>query len=212
MIKINEIFFSIQGESSFVGAPTVFIRTTGCNLRCTYCDTKYSYHEGSFKSIEDILAEVKNYNTKYVCITGGEPMIHKNIYKLMDVLLEEDYTVSLETSGSYSCEEVDDRVLKVIDIKTPDSGEVYSFNEKNLQLRSVNCEFKFIICSENDLEWAEDFCRRTHLFEKFKVLYSPSYEQFSLKTLADQMIKKGSLAKLQCQLHKFIWGDEVRGV
>lgn len=212
MLKINEIFYSIQGESSYTGLPTLFIRTTGCNLRCTYCDTKYSYHEGDFFSIEQLLEKIKTYKTKYICITGGEPLLQKEIHPFMDKLIELDYKVSLETSGAMDCSQVNNKVLKVIDIKTPDSGEVKKFAGGNLNLSPVNTEFKFVICSKSDFLWSEDFCRRTDLFEKFKVLYSPSYKQFSLEKLANLIIEFNLPVRLQCQLHKHIWGDDLKGV
>src|SRR4051812_10605038 len=144
MIKINEIFFSIQGESTYAGLPTVFVRTTGCNLRCTYCDTKYSYHEGEEKNLRDILSEINSHPTKFVCITGGEPLLQKEVFELMTVLCDQDYTVSLETSGSRSIEKVDPRVKIIIDVKTPDSGAADSFFLQNFDWVKPSTEFKFV--------------------------------------------------------------------
>ena len=212
VIKINEIFYSIQGESSFVGYPTVFVRTTGCNLRCNYCDTKYSYYEGQLQSLEDILAEIRKYQTQFVCVTGGEPLLQKEVLRLMKILCDEGYSVSLETSGSKSCAEVDPRVHVILDVKTPDSGAAESFLLSNLDHLNTRTEFKFVICSSKDFEWAENFCRQHHLFKKFTVLYSPSFSEISPQWLAESILKHHSAARMQLQMHKFIWNPEARGV
>lgn len=211
-LKINEIFFSIQGESSFVGWPTVFVRTSGCHLRCSYCDTKYAYHSGEMKSLDEIIEEIKEHPTRYVCITGGEPLLQKEVYELMTRLCDLDYRVSLETSGDVSCDKVDERVHKVIDVKTPDSGEPGRFSETNLKFSSVNTEFKFVICSEKDFEWAENFSKQHNLFETNCVLYSPSYGVVDENWLAKKILSSGSSARLQLQLHKYIWSPDLRGV
>jgi 7-carboxy-7-deazaguanine synthase len=212
MLKINEIFFSIQGETSYVGYPTVFVRTTGCNLRCTYCDTKYSYYEGSDQSVLDVLSEVKKHATKHVCITGGEPLLQKEVHLLMRSLCDGGYIVSLETSGSKSCKDVDPRVKIILDIKTPDSGAPDSFLSDNLEFISSTTEVKFVICSERDFKWAENFCRQYDLFKKCSVLYSPSFGQVKEAWLAENILHCGSQARMQLQLHKYIWSPEMRGV
>ena len=212
MIKINEIFYSIQGETTYTGLPTVFVRTTGCNLRCTYCDTKYSYYEGSFQAQEQILEEIAKHSTPYVCITGGEPLLQKEILAFMTKLCDLGYKVSLETSGSKSIEHVDARVKIILDVKTPDSGEGDSFLLGNLSWVRNSTEFKFVICSEKDFEWSEDFCRQHDLLKKFTVLYSPSYGQVGEKWLAEKILQKKSTARLQLQLHKYIWSPDTRGV
>lgn len=212
MIKINEIFYSIQGESSYVGIPTVFVRTTGCNLRCTYCDTKYSYYEGSNWSVEDILLTIKKYPTKYICITGGEPLLQGSIHSLMKTLCDLGYIVSLETSGSKSCELVDPRVKTILDIKTPESGAKDSFKYENLKFIPPQTELKFVLCSEEDFKWAEDFCLNHSLFEKYTVFYSPSHGQLDPRWVAEKIILEKSKARLQIQLHKYIWSPEKRGV
>lgn len=212
MIKINEIFYSIQGESSRVGLPTVFIRTSGCPLRCTYCDTQYAYYNGESMEVEDILKEVCKHKTPYVCVTGGEPLIQKETHTLLKTLCENGYEVSLETSGNMDCSLVDSRVLKVIDVKTPDSGAFNSFDENNLNLETVNTEFKFVICSDKDFLWAEDFIKKHKLSEKFSVLYSPSYGDIDQKWLAEKILLKSSNARLQLQLHKYIWSPDTQGV
>lgn len=212
MLKINEIFYSIQGETTYVGLPTVFVRLTACNLRCTYCDTKYSYSEGEMKNLEDILQEIATHKTPYVCITGGEPLLQKEIHVLMSALCDQGYKVSLETSGSKSIEEVDPRVKVILDVKTPDSGAADSFVIQNIAFSKTNTEYKFVICSEKDFNWSENFCRQHNLFENFVVLYSPSFGQVSERWLAENILQKKSSARLQLQLHKYIWSPEARGV
>ena len=212
MIKINEIFFSIQGESTYVGLPTVFVRTTGCNLRCTYCDTKYSYYEGEFESQDALVQKILSYPTKYICITGGEPLLQKEILPLMTELADQGCIISLETSGSKSLVGVDARVKIILDVKTPDSGAADSFLLDNLEGLPDSTEFKFVICSERDFKWAEEFCSQYALNKKFTVLYSPSYKQVSERWLAENILQKNSTARLQLQLHKYIWSPETRGV
>ncbi len=212
MIKINEIFHSIQGETTYAGLPTVFVRTTGCNLRCTYCDTKYSYYEGEFQSVEDILKKIESFGAPYVCITGGEPLLQKEVLPLMKTLCDRGYKVSLETSGSKSCHEVDPRVKIILDVKTPDSGATDSFLMENLNFVNEKTEFKFVICSVEDFDWSEKFCRQHDLFKNFMVLYSPSYGQVSERWLAENILEKKSPVRLQLQLHKYIWNADLRGV
>lgn len=212
MLKINEIFYSVQGETTYVGLPTVFVRLTACNLRCTYCDTKYSYYEGELQSLENIISEIESHGTKYVCITGGEPLLQKEVHELMRVLCDKGYHLSLETSGSKTIEYVDPRVKVILDVKTPDSGAADSFLMDNLKFSNPSTEFKFVICSEKDFIWSENFCRQHNLFEKFVVLYSPSYGEIAERWLAENILQKKSAARLQLQLHKYIWSSETRGV
>ncbi len=212
MIKINEIFFSIQGESSLVGWPTVFVRTSGCNLRCTYCDTKYSYVEGAKQDLDPLIQKIRSYPTNHVCITGGEPLLQKNVLPLMTKLCDMGCTVSLETSGSLSCKDVDARVKKIIDVKTPDSGEPDSFLMENLKFSSADDEFKFVICSERDFDWAENFVQTHRLTDRHMVYYSPSFEQTTPQWIAERMLSAGTKARLQLQLHKYIWSPNSRGV
>jgi len=211
-LKINEIFFSIQGESTWVGHPTVFVRTSGCHLRCTYCDTTYAYHEGSMMSVDEILREVDKHSARYVCVTGGEPLLQNGVYELMSRLCDLGYHVSLETSGDKNCAQVDPRVKKIIDVKTPDSGEPGAFDLANLQLADVNTEFKFVICSKEDFEWSETFAREKGLFEKSIVLYSPSFNSVSEKWLAEKILASRSRARMQLQIHKYIWSPDARGI
>ncbi len=212
MIKINEIFYSIQGETTLAGLPTVFVRTTACNLRCTYCDTKYSYYEGSNQSIEQILKVIGTYGTKYVCITGGEPLLQKSVHILMTALCDLGYTVSLETSGSKSIQHVDPRVKIILDVKTPDSGAANSFLLDNLHWSTPTTEFKFVISSVQDFDWSENFCRQHELFKKHIVLYSPVFNAMKEQDLAQLLLDKKSHARMQLQLHKYIWSPELRGV
>ncbi len=211
-IKINEIFFSIQGESTWVGQPTVFVRTTACNLRCTYCDTKYSYHEGDFYELPALQEKILSYGANYICITGGEPLLQKSSLTLMKNLCDLGLNVSLETSGSKNCVDVDPRVKIILDVKTPDSGAADSFLMENLNTPYNQTEFKFVICSTQDFFWAEKFCHDNNLFKNFVVLYSPSYDQIDAKWLAEKIILEKSSARLQLQLHKYIWSPHARGV
>lgn len=216
ILKINEIFCSIQGESSWVGYPTVFIRTSGCNLRCRYCDTAYAYYQGEPRKLASILAEVEGHGARHVCLTGGEPLLQSSSLELMRQLCDLGYKVSLETGGSLDCSQVDTRVKKIIDVKTPDSGAADSFHSANLPTNPgfsvVNSEFKFVICSEKDFQWAENFAAQNHLFEHTEVLYSPAHQRVDAKWLASKILSSKSPARLQTQLHKFIWSAHVRGV
>ena len=211
-IKINEIFFSIQGESSWAGYPTVFVRTSGCHLRCTYCDTTYAYHQGEAMTVELILAEIAKHPTRYVCLTGGEPLLQTASLDLMTLLCDRGYKVSLETSGDKTCSQVDARVKKIIDVKTPDSGEPQAFCLDNLEFADADTEFKFVICSEKDFSWAEEFSSGKRLFEKSNVLYSPSFKSVSERWLAERILSTQSRARLQLQMHKYIWPPNTRGV
>ncbi len=211
-LKINEIFFSIQGESSWAGYPTVFVRTSGCHLRCTYCDTTYAYHQGELMTLEQILSQIEKHPAQYVCLTGGEPLLQPASLDLMTLLCDRGYKVSLETSGDKSCAKVDRRVKKIIDVKTPDSGEPQAFDPVNLEFADMDTEFKFVICSERDFDWAEDFSTRKELFKKTNVLYSPSFNSVGERWLAEKILSARSHARMQLQMHKYIWPPNSRGV
>jgi 7-carboxy-7-deazaguanine synthase len=211
-LQINEIFFSIQGESSLAGWPTVFVRTMGCNIRCKYCDTKYSYYEGTRLSAADILRRIEFHKVKHVCITGGEPMAQPKVVPFMKLLCEQGYEVSLETNGYFDTSSVDARVIKVIDVKTPDSGEVESFNIKNLEALLPHDQIKFVVCSDKDYEWSRDFMIQNKLSEKCTVFMSPSFEEMPVKKLAEKILADSLPARLQLQLHKYIWSPQLRGV
>ena len=212
MLKINEIYKSIQGESTYTGIPTIFIRTSGCPLRCSFCDTTYAFFEGSKMSIEGVLEKITTFNTSYICITGGEPLIQKDIFELMHILCDKKYNVSLETSGALSCQKVDPRVKKIVDVKTPDSGEKESFLLENLEYIDNKDEMKFVICSQKDFDWAIKFVEQHHLLKKCVVLFSPSHKEVSAKWLAENILSENLEVRLQIQTHKYIWGAEARGV
>lgn len=212
MLKINEIFHSIQGESTFAGMPTVFVRLTGCNLRCAYCDTTYSYFEGEKQELDKILDDVAGYQTPHVCITGGEPLLQPECHELMRELCDRGHIVSLETSGASPIKDVDPRVKIILDVKTPDSGEADSFLIENLDFIRESTEIKFVICSEKDFTWAEKFSASQEVFEKNIVLYSPSFGKISEKWLAKKILSQRSKARLQLQLHKYIWSEHKRGI
>ncbi len=213
MLKINEIFFSIQGESSLVGLPTVFVRTSGCHLRCTYCDTTYAYHEGQKMTITKVFEKIKSYPTKQVCLTGGEPLLQKSIYELTQLLIENNYNISVETSGDIDCHKLPIQVKKIIDVKTPDSGEPDAFDKNNLLFNEdPETEFKFVICSKEDAKWAFNFVKQHNLAKKSKVYFSPSHGKIAANWLADEILKNNSNVRLQLQLHKYIWSEHERGV
>lgn len=211
-MKINEIFYSIQGESSYAGFPTVFVRTSACNLRCTYCDTTYAYYDGLKMTEDEVVEKIARHKARYVCVTGGEPLLQPDVIPLMKRLCDLGYNVSLETSGSIDCQAVDPRVKKIIDVKTPDSGAADSFDMANLRFADAHTEFKFVICSEADFSWAENFALVHDLFARSNVLYSPAFEQVEEKWLAKKILSENSSARLQLQLHKYIWSPHTRGV
>jgi 7-carboxy-7-deazaguanine synthase len=211
-IKINEIFYSIQGESSLMGWPTVFVRTSGCPLRCTYCDTTYAYYEGDFMSLEAVIERVRSFGARHVCVTGGEPLIQKSSFTLMKHLCDEGFFVSCETSGAKNCLSLDPRVRIILDIKTPSSGEMNSFDFENLKLEGARTEIKFVVCNEEDFKWAEAFCKRHSLFDKYQVLFSPSFQELKPEQLAHWLLSSHSPARMQIQLHKYIWEPHRRGV
>jgi 7-carboxy-7-deazaguanine synthase len=212
MIKVNEIFFSIQGESTRVGLPTVFVRTSGCPLRCNYCDTTYAFHEGEKFSREDILEKIKSFDTNYVCITGGEPLVQKEAPALINTLLEMGKDISIETSGAQSFKDLDPRVKKVVDVKTPGSDEGDSFLLSNLDFLTSNDEVKFVITSESDFDWTKEFLKKYRIFDKCTVLISPSYRDIKYDWLAEKVLSELPKARFQVQLHKVIWPLTDRGV
>lgn len=212
MLKINEIYKSIQGESTYTGIPTVFVRTSGCPLRCSFCDTTYAFFEGSKMSIEQVLQKITTLNTSYICITGGEPLIQKDVFEFMRILCDKNYNVSLETSGAISCQKVDPRVKKVVDVKTPDSGEKDTFLMENLKYIDNKDEMKFVICSQKDFTWSIEFVKKHHLLKKCVVLFSPSHKEMDVKWLAENILSENLEVRLQIQAHKYIWGADARGV
>ncbi|MEE3003043.1 MAG: radical SAM protein [Pseudomonadota bacterium] len=205
-LKINEIFYSIQGESNSSGYPTLFIRLTGCPLRCNYCDTSYAFSEGKMMSISDILAAGQIYKPSFITVTGGEPLAQRNCLELLKLLCDKYENVSLETSGAISTRDVDCRVRKIIDIKTPDSGEEKKNYLKNLNYLQDKDELKFVICSKSDFLWSVDFLKKFNI-DLSQVTFSPSHEQINIKELAELMLEFNVKVKLQSQLHKIIWGN-----
>ena len=207
MLKITELFYSLQGETRTAGLPTVFIRLTGCPLRCQYCDTAYAFSGGKNSSIDEILDSVKKYNTKYVTVTGGEPLAQKNCLSLLTQLCDRGYLVSLETSGALSIADVDRRVVKVVDIKTPGSLESSKNNFENIEYLLPHDQIKFVICNREDYDWSKKMMAQFRLTEKCEILFSPSYQQLSYQTLADWILADQLPVRFQTQLHKIIWGD-----
>lgn len=206
-LRITEIFFSLQGETRTVGLPTVFIRLTGCPLRCTYCDTAYAFQGGTWFDLDDILKEVAKYRAQYVTVTGGEPLAQKACLELLTRLCDVGYEVSLETSGALSVAEVDQRVVKVVDIKTPGSNEVEKNHYQNMEYVLPHDQIKFVICNRHDYDWAKQIMEQYQLTNRCQVLFSPSYEEQSAGQLADWILEDQLSVRLQIQLHKFLWGD-----
>jgi 7-carboxy-7-deazaguanine synthase len=206
-LKITEIFLSLQGEARDAGWPTVFVRLTGCPLRCQYCDTAYAFFGGQWREIDDILAEVAGYGVRHVCVTGGEPLAQKRCLGLLRRLCDAGYRVSLETSGALDIAEVDPRVSRVLDIKTPDSMEAARNLWENLPLLTAHDQVKFVICSRADYDWARGVLDEHRLHTRCDVLFSPSKDEVPARTLADWIVADRLPVKFQLQLHKLLWGD-----
>lgn len=206
-LRVNEIFFSLQGESSKSGLPTAFIRLTGCPLRCGYCDTAYAFHDGEKMSVAAILDRVANHQTPHVCVTGGEPLAQRNCPALLRRLCDDGYQVSLETSGTMDITTVDTRVIRVMDLKTPGSGEVDKNRYTNLEHLNERDQIKFVICDRADYEWACDMLHTQALAGRCEVLFSPSHGQLEPRQLADWILADQLPVRLQIQLHKYLWGD-----
>jgi 7-carboxy-7-deazaguanine synthase len=206
-LKLTEIFLSLQGEADSVGWPTVFVRLTGCPLRCHYCDTQYAFYGGDWFAIDDIVTRVESFDVRHVCVTGGEPLAQKGVHELMRRLCDRDYAVSLETSGALEIREVDSRVTRVLDIKTPDSGEASRNRWENLgELRRTE-QIKFVLCSRADYEWARGVVQERRLDEVCTVLFSPSFGQLEPRDLAEWILADRLPVRFQLQLHKVLWGD-----
>ena len=207
-LRITEIFYSLQGETSSVGLPTVFIRLTGCPLRCQYCDTEYAFSGGQRMALSSILRAVKKYNTPYVTVTGGEPLAQPDCFNLLTLLCDMGLHVSLETSGAISLQPVDKRVRIVMDIKTPDSKEVNKNRWQNLQYLDQKDQIKFVICSEDDYMWCKQQLEDQNLAAKCEILFSPSDEQLASRQLADWILRDQLNVRFQLQLHKVLWGNQ----
>ena len=206
-LRINEIFLSLQGETSRPGLPTVFVRLTGCPLRCGYCDTAYAFHEGTTRSIDDVLQDVAGHATRYVCVTGGEPLAQAPCLVLLKRLCDAGYSVSLETSGAIDIAPVDSRVSRIVDIKTPGSGEVDKNRWENMEHLTSHDEVKFVLCSEEDYRWAAEVLRKHNLAGRCPVLFSPSFADLPAARLAEWVLRDRLPVRMQVQLHKILWGD-----
>ncbi|HIC40443.1 MAG TPA: 7-carboxy-7-deazaguanine synthase QueE [Piscirickettsiaceae bacterium] len=205
-LNINEIFYSLQGEAREVGLPTVFVRLTGCPLRCTYCDTEYAFKGNNPLTIDEILTEVKKYNTRYVCVTGGEPLAQINCHVLLDALIKDDYKVSLETSGSIDITDVNPSVSIVMDVKTPSSGESKQNKYDNIDKLETKDQLKFVIGSKEDFDWSVDILNKYPTLAG--VLFSPVFDEITPTQLADWILDKQLNVRMQVQMHKLLWGDE----
>ena len=207
-LRVTEIFYSLQGETNQVGLPTVFVRLTGCPLRCQYCDTAYAFKGGELLSIENILLQVKQFNTSYVTVTGGEPLAQKSCLTLLTKLADAKFLVALETSGALDISAVDSRIKKIVDIKTPDSKESARNHWQNLNFLSPQDEIKFVICSRSDYDWSKDILCQFNLINKCNVLFSPSYHELSAHQLAEWILADRLPVRFQIQLHKVLWGEK----
>ena len=213
MLTINEIFYSIQGEATRAGEPCVFVRLTACDLRCTWCDTTYSFHEGRKRSVDDVMAEVSSHGCRLVEITGGEPLLQEEVYTLMDQLMANGYTVMLETGGHRSIARVPRAVIKIMDVKCPASGEASKTHWENVALLSAHDEVKFVVQDRIDYEFARDVIARHDLPSRVSaVLMSPVHGVLHPRVLSEWMLADHLPARLQLQLHKFIWPATMRGV
>jgi len=219
--KVNEIFFSIQGEGSRAGRPCLFIRLSGCPLRCVYCDTTYAFHEGQMRELDEILAEVKQRlgapakgpNAPFVELTGGEPLAHSDASALLESLMGLGYEVALETAGSHDISVVPQGVVKIVDRKTPGSGEEHRWLESNLDfLVSGQDELKFVLCDEADYAWSRTWCEERRLFDKLDILFSPVWGTLDIQWLAERIVADQLPVRFQLQLHKLVWGPERKGV
>jgi len=207
-LRLTEIFLSLQGESRSVGWPTVFVRLTGCPLRCQYCDTAYAFHGGDWWEIDAILAEVGKHGVRHVCVTGGEPLAQKRCLALLTRLCDAGYEVSLETSGAIDVADVDPRVVRVVDLKTPGSKEQHRNRMENIALLTANDQVKFVICDRDDYDWAKSILVEHRLDTRCEVLFSPSFTQVKPRELAEWIIADRLPVRFQMQLHKQLWGEE----
>jgi 7-carboxy-7-deazaguanine synthase len=206
-LRITEIFHSLQGEARCVGWPTVFVRLTGCPLRCVWCDTEYSFHGGEWREISDIVQEVAKYKTRHVCVTGGEPLAQKRCLDLLQRLCDAGYEVSLETSGALDVAQVDPRVTRVVDLKAPGSGEVARNLWSNLALLTPQDQVKFVLADRADYDWALSVLRERDLTERCEVLFSPVHGKLASRELAEWILADRIEVRMQVQLHKLLWGE-----
>lgn len=206
-LRITEIFFSLQGEGRTVGVPTVFIRLTGCPLRCQYCDTAYAFHGGEIMRFTEIISAVQQYKTKHINVTGGEPLAQRQVNALMRQLCDLDYVVSLETSGALDVSEVDPRVVKVMDVKTPGSKEAAKNRDENIEHLKAHDQVKYVICNHEDYLWSKQHMEQHQIASRCEVLFSPSQNELNPTELADWVIEDQLPVRFQLQLHKMLWGD-----
>ena len=213
-MQIAEIFKSVQGESTYAGLPCIFVRLTGCNLRCTWCDTEHAFFGGEDVSLDEVVKRVGSLGGKLVEITGGEPLLQREVYPLMDRLLKKGYEVMLETSGERKIDRVPPEVVKIVDVKCPHSGEANSFAIENLEHLAPHDQVKFVILTRRDYEFSRDFTRERRLAERVNaVIFSPVHGELDPKELAEWMLADGLAGvRLGCQLHKIIWGADAQGV
>ena len=208
--KVNEIFFSIQGESMFMGKPTIFLRFTGCPFDCSYCDTTYAFTEGTKMSIDEILNSIVNYKTRYVCITGGEPLVQPHLHDLTNILLDKNYIITIETSGLVDISRLNKNISITMDIKTPSSNESKNNIFDNINYLKKNDVIKFVIANDDDYAWSKKIIEKYSLTKICSIYFSPSFNDYSIKTLAEKIINDQLEVTLQNQFHKQIWG-EIRG-
>lgn len=207
LLRITEIFYSLQGESNTVGLPTVFIRLTGCPLRCVYCDTAYAFSGGKKIAIDAIVEQAEQYGTRYITVTGGEPLAQPGCLELMTKLLDKGYSVSLETSGALDVSEVDPRVVKVMDLKTPGSGELSKNRYKNIDYLTLKDQVKFVIGDEQDYDWSKNVLTEYDLPNRCEILFSPVMGRQNPTELAEKILKDRLPVRFQLQLHKILWDD-----
>ena len=207
-LRITEIFSSIQGETSKIGLPTIFIRLTGCPLRCQYCDTSYAFYGGKVMFFKDIIHQVKQFNYKDVCVTGGEPLAQPNSKQLLKDLVDLDFQVSLETGGSINIEGIDERIKIIMDIKTPDSGELTKNRWKNIELLKKSDELKFVICSIGDYQWSKEIIEKYKINEICPILFSPCSESMDPRDLAEWILTDQLSIRFQMQIHKILWDNQ----
>jgi len=206
-LRVNEIFHSLQGEADSVGFRTVFVRLTGCPLRCRYCDTEYAFHAGDWHDLDSVLESVRKFDATHVCVTGGEPLAQPNCLKLLERLCDRGFHVSLETSGALDIAAVDTRVARVVDVKTPGSHESARNRIENFDLLHARDQLKFVICSREDYDWSKEFLREHGLTQRCGILFSPSYSEVSPTALAEWILEDRLPVRFQLQLHKILWGD-----
>ncbi len=211
-MRITEIYKSIQGESTYAGLPCVFVRTTGCNLRCVWCDTEYAFYGGTNVTLDEVVSQVERLDCNLVEITGGEPLLQRDVPELAKRLLEDGHTVLIETSGERDISVLDPRVVKIMDLKCPGSGECEKNRWQNLEFLSRHDEVKFVIFDRNDYEWAADVVRRYELERRAHVLFSPVFGQLELAEMAKWILEDGLFVRFQIQLHKVIWEPDARSV